>query len=614
MSEEQAVVEEEAEAGPTPPLHVGKLQEAFGDAVLAVDHEVGEWTVYVSADKAHDILAFLKEDVELQYSMMTDLTAVDYSKLDEIRARFGARYHVLYSLYSFANRDDADLKRLRVKAPLTGGESIRSVVDVYPAANWAEREVYDMFGIAFDGHPDLRRILMPDYYVHHPLRKDYPTKGLGERESFDFDQMPSTPVYHSEHLDHANSDGLKSETMVLNFGPQHPATHGTLHLEVELDGEEIVNVMPHLGYLHTGFEKLGESMHWNQYIVVTDRMNYLSPLSNNFAYVLAVEKLMGMEVPKRGQYIRVMTAELTRIADHMVWFGTHALDIGAFTVFLWAFQEREKIYDILEACSGARLTVSYTRVGGVLHDVPDSFEPMVRTFLKYFKEKGLPEMEGMLNKNRIWIDRTKGVGVISAEKAISLGLTGPCLRGSGVDWDIRKAEPYSSYDDFDFDIPTGATGDTYDRYLVRLEELKQSCRIVEQALNNLPGGPVNVDDHKVKLGTKDHVYKMVDHEHPYDPKHPYGSIEGMIHHFKLVMDDHGLHPPKGEAYSATESPNGELGFYVVSDGSGHPYRVRVRPPSFYNFATIPHLLRGHMVADIVTVLGSINVIAGELDR
>ncbi|GIX05818.1 MAG: hypothetical protein KatS3mg115_0221 [Candidatus Poribacteria bacterium] len=251
---------------------------------------------------------------------------------------------------------------------------------------------------------------------------------------------------------------------------------------------------------------------------------------------------------------------------------------------------------------------------GVANDIPDTMVPLVREFLKEFREQALPEMEALLNKNRIWIDRTKGVGVISAEEAINWGLTGPCLRGSGIPWDIRKVEPYSSYEDFDFEIPYGKNGDTYDRYLVRLEELRQSCNIIEQAVENLPEGPVNCLDHKHRLPDKSHVYKTPDHTHPYDPTHPYGSIEGLIHHFKLIMPGHGFQAPVGEAYAATESPNGELGFYVVSDGHDVPYRVRVRPPSFYNYQVLPRLLEGHMVADIVTVLGSLNVIAGELDR
>lgn len=615
MSDEATSTEEEAAAEPERPLSVDRLAERFGDSIRSIDDSHGAWSVVVNADTAHDVLTFLHADTDLAFRHMSDLTAVDLSALPD---RDGdARFNVVYHLASHKNVDDPDLRRLRVTVPVGGDNpSIATVSDIWVSATWAEREVWDMFGIRFDGHPDLRRILMPNGFESHPLRKEYPRRGLGERAAFDFESSQSHLV--GKQVDTAAwsgvEDEVQSETMVLNFGPQHPATHGTLHLEVELDGERIVRVNPHLGYLHTGFEKLAEDMHWNQWIVVTDRMNYLSPMSNNFGYVVAVERLMGVDIPMRAQYIRVALAELARVADHMVWLGTHALDIGAFTVFLYAFQQREKAYEIFEACSGARLTVSYMRIGGLIHDTPDSFEPMLREFVDAFSTTALPEIEGLLSKNRIWIDRTKDVGVVSAEDAVDYGLTGPCLRGSGVDWDIRKADPYSSYEDFDFDIPTGLNGDTYDRYLVRLEELKQSCRIITQALDRMPDGPVNIDDHKLKLPDKSHVYKTPDHTHRYDPQHPHGSIEGLIHHFKNVMDGHGLEIPTGEVYAATESPNGELGFYVVSDGCGSPYRVRVRAPSFYNYQMVPRMLRGHMVSDIVTVLGSVNVIAGELDR
>lgn len=324
-----------------------------------------------------------------------------------------------------------------------------------------------------------------------------------------------------------DADRVAGEPMTLNFGPQHPATHGTLRIVVELDGETVMKATPHLGYLHTGFEKLGEHQDYNQFIVVTDRMNYLSPLSNNFGYVLAVEKLLGIRVPKRSEYIRVILAELSRIADHLVWLGMGAVDLGAFTVMLYGFEEREKLYSIFQNMTGARLTTSYTRVGGLLRDLYDGFEDDVRAFLDSFP-KALKEVHTLLTRNRIWMDRTKEVGVISAEDAISYGLAGPCLRGSGVQWDLRKSEPYSSYEDFDFDVPIGSNGDVYDRYLVRMEEMIQSRRIVEQALNNLPAGPINVDDYKVVMPSKQDAY---------------GNIEGLIHHFKLVMDGHGIQPP-----------------------------------------------------------------------
>jgi NADH dehydrogenase I D subunit len=397
---------------------------------------------------------------------------------------------------------------------------------------------------------------------------------------------------------HADMERVAGEKMMLNFGPQHPATHGTLRLVLELDGETVVKATPHLGYLHTGFEKLGEHLDYNQYIVVTDRMNYLSPLSNNFGYVLAVEKLLGLEVPKRGLYVRVIMAELSRLADHLLWLGMGALDLGAFTAFLYGFKEREKLYSIFEKTTGARLTTSYTRVGGVLRDLYDGFEEDVNAFLSAFP-KTLKEVHTLLTRNRIWMDRTKEVGVISGEDAISYGLTGPCLRASGIEHDLRKAEPYSSYEDFDFDVPVGDNGDVYDRYLVRMEEMVQSCHIIRQAMANLPEGPVNVPDNKIILPEK---------------KDAYGHIEGLIHHFKIIMDGHGVQPPRGEIYSATESPNGELGFYIVSDGSGTAYRIRIRPPSLLQYQVVPHMVEGGMVSDIVAVLGSMNIIAGELDR
>ena len=397
---------------------------------------------------------------------------------------------------------------------------------------------------------------------------------------------------------HADMERVAGEKMMLNFGPQHPATHGTLRLVLELDGETVVKATPHLGYLHTGFEKLGEHLDYNQYIVVTDRMNYLSPLSNNFGYVLAVEKLLGLEIPKRGQYVRVLMAELSRLADHLLWLGMGALDLGAFTAFLYGFKEREKLYSIFEKTTGARLTTSYTRVGGVLRDLYDGFEEDVNAFLSAFP-KTLKEVHTLLTRNRIWMDRTKEVGVISGEDAISYGLTGPCLRASGVGHDLRKAEPYSSYEDFDFDVPVGDNGDVYDRYLVRMEEMVQSCHIIRQAMANLPEGSVNVPDNKIILPEK---------------KDAYGHIEGLIHHFKIIMDGHGVQPPRGEIYSATESPNGELGFYIVSDGSGTAYRIRIRPPSLLQYQVVPHMVEGGMVSDIVAVLGSMNIIAGELDR
>ena len=387
--------------------------------------------------------------------------------------------------------------------------------------------------------------------------------------------------------------------LVLNFGPQHPATHGTLRIVVELDGERVVRAVPHIGYLHSGFEKVGEVLDYNQYVTITDRMNYMSPLANNIGWHLAVEKLLGVEAPPRAQYIRVVLAELSRIADHLVFVATHAMDLGAFTVFLWCFREREKCYDIFEMITGARYTNSYTRVGGVSGDAPEGFKEKVLDFIAHFPET-LNEVDEMLTRNRIWVERTKGIGIISSEEAISYGLTGPLLRACGVALDLRVAQPYLVYKDLDFDIPIGRNGDVYDRYLVRMEEMRQSVSLTRQAIEKMPEGPVNLGQ-SFKMTLPDH--RIV-----------YTKMESLIHHFELVMPPTGYRPPVADVYVATETANGELGFYVVSDGSKIPYRVRVRPPSFINYAAFARMCEGCMLSDIVAILGSLNIIAAELDR
>ncbi|UCH61756.1 MAG: NADH dehydrogenase (quinone) subunit D [Fidelibacterota bacterium] len=392
---------------------------------------------------------------------------------------------------------------------------------------------------------------------------------------------------------------LSTEKLVLNFGPSHPATHGTLRVIMEIDGERVTKVTPEIGFLHCGFEKLGEHLDYNQYITVTDRMNYLSPMCNNFAFVLAAEKLLDLEVPKRAQYIRVLMCELSRIADHLLQIGMQAVDIGAFTVFLYGFRLRERIYDLFELAYGARLTTSYARVGGLMRDLPDSFMPAALDLLD-MAPGTFKEIDGLLTHNRIWLDRTRGIGPVGPEDAISYGLTGPIARASGVDYDLRTKEPYSSYEDFDFDVIIGSNGDVYDRYLVRLYEMRESLKICRQVLEKMPGGPVNVDaDSKYILPPREEMF---------------GSIEGLIHHFMITMENQGLTPPVGEAYVPTESPNGELGFFIVSDGGREPYRVRTRPPSLINYSAFPVMMENMMVSDTVAILGSLNVIAGELDR
>ena len=392
------------------------------------------------------------------------------------------------------------------------------------------------------------------------------------------------------------TEDLIGEKLTINMGPSHPATHGVLRLVLELDGEVITKAVPDLGYLHRGDEKIAENMQYNQFVPYTDRLDYLAPLANNVAYALAVEKLMGWELPPRGKALRVICCEIARISAHLLGLGAFAMDTGAMTVFLYTFTEREKIYNLCEQLTGARFTTSYTRVGGQIRDLPDNFVPQLKQFLKDFVPQ-LNEIDGLLTRNRIFVDRTRDVGVISKEQAIGFGITGPNLRGSGVDHDLRKKQPYLDYQNYDFDVPVGTTGDCYDRYLVRLEEMRQSVRILEQVLDKLPDGPINVVDGKNILPPKQSVLM---------------KMEELIHHFIIVTQ--GIEAPAGEVYFGAENPKGELGFYINSKGGGVPHRLKIRAPSFVNLSILPTILPGHMMSDVVSILGSMDFVMGECDR
>ena len=392
------------------------------------------------------------------------------------------------------------------------------------------------------------------------------------------------------------SDGDIGEKMILNMGPSHPATHGVLRLVLELDGEIITKATPDVGFLHRGDEKIAENMQYNQFVPYTDRLDYLAPLSNNVAYALAVEKLMNWEIPPRGKAIRVICCELSRISSHLMGIGAMALDLGAMTVFLYSFTQREKIYDLSELLSGARFTTSYTRVGGQIRDLPEKFIPLLRDFLNEFGP-ALAEMDKLLTRNKIFVDRTKDVGVISKDRAIAYALSGPNLRGSGIEHDLRRKHPYLDYEHYDFDVVIGSAGDCYDRYLVRIEEMRQSAKILQQVIEKLPNGPINVADWKNMTPPKSHVMT---------------KMEELIHHFIVVTE--GLDAPPGEIYFAAENPKGELGFYVNSRGGGVPYRLKIRAPSFVNLSILPELLPGHMIADVPAVLGSLDFVMGECDR
>jgi len=392
------------------------------------------------------------------------------------------------------------------------------------------------------------------------------------------------------------SETAERRTMNINLGPQHPATHGVLRVELELDGETVIKATPHIGYLHTGIEKTAESKLYYKVIPTTDRMDYLAPMSNNLGYCLAIEKLMEIEVPPKVKFARVLLTELTRIKSHLVWIGTHALDIGAMSMMLYAFRERELIIDVYEACGGQRMMSTYFRIGGLADELPPDFNEKVEKVLKRMPD-ALVDYERLLTDNRIFRNRTIDVGKISADDAINYGLTGPSLRGSGVNYDVRKANPYSGYEQFEFDIPLGANGDVYDRYIIRLEEMRQSLRIIRQALDGMPEGPFRARVPGVVLPPKEDVmFKM----------------ESLIFHFKIITE--GFKPPKGAVYQAIEAPKGELGYYISSDGTNKPHRMRVRPPSFVNLSALPKMVEGGLVADVIAAIGSIDIVLGEVDR
>ncbi|HEX6563866.1 MAG TPA: NADH dehydrogenase (quinone) subunit D [Chthoniobacterales bacterium] len=409
-------------------------------------------------------------------------------------------------------------------------------------------------------------------------------------------ETPDTLARTAKSLEAINDSELLGEKLVINMGPSHPATHGVLRIVLELDGEIITKAIPDIGYLHRGDEKIAENMQFNQFVPYTDRLDYLAPLANNVAYALAVEKLMGWELPPRGKAIRVIACEVARISSHLLGLGAFAMDVGATTVFLYTFTEREKLYNLIELLTGARFTTSYTRIGGQIRDLPDGFIPALNKFLDEFIPQ-LDELDRLLTRNRIWVDRTKDLGVISKEDAISFAITGPNIRGSGIDYDVRKARPYLDYDKYDFDIPIGTVGDAYDRYLVRIEEMRQSVKILRQVIQKLPDGPIEVHDPKNMPPHKPDVLM---------------KMEELIHHF--IIHTEGVDAPVGEIYFGAENPKGELGFYINSKGGGVPYRLKIRAPSFVNLSVLPKILPGHMMSDVVAILGSLDFVMGECDR
>ncbi len=568
-----------------------KLMDARGVEIAAkiaspaMTQETGQdmTTFLVERERIVDVLQALHDHPELKFTLPLDLFGADYPNRRE-----GGRFDVVYQLYSLQNNE-----RIRLKVRVPEGESVPTSVHVFQGYDWYEREAWDMFGIVFEGHPNLRRILTHEMFEGYPLRKDYDP---AQRWLLTEAGVSVIKPKIAPQFDQAVEDS-DYERVTLNLGPSHPATHGTLRIVVTLDGEKIIGAESEIGYLHRCFEKMSETHTYQQVIPYTDRLNYCSAVINNVGYCMAVEKMLGIAAPARADHVRLMLSEFYRISDHIVCIGTNLVDMGALTNFWYLFQPREEIIALAESCSGARLLPSYLRIGGLAIDVPPDFLANSQKIVNMLP-RFIDEVEALVMKNRIFRDRVDGVGVISQADAINYGFTGPCLRATGVPFDVRKSSPYLGYETYDWDVPVADGGDTYARFLVRFEEMRQSLRILQQAIDRgLPPGPVMVDNPYVALPPKEKVYN---------------EMESLIYHFKLIM--HGIQPPVGETYFQVEGGNGEVGFYLVSDGTKQPYRVRARPPCFPIFEAFSKMITGQTIPDAIAALGSLNIIAGELDH
>jgi NADH-quinone oxidoreductase subunit C/D len=576
---------------------VADLVSKFGDQAVLYQQftKDGTITIWTKRENLIPVLKYLKNNISLPFTMLYDLTGIDERTRTNREGQPQSDFTIVYHLTSFERNED-----IRLKVPLSVNDlSIPSITGIWESANWYEREVFDMFGISFNGHPRLTRILMPETWHGNPLRKEHPARAT-----------ELDPFVLTEQIRDVEDAGLKfnpeeygldtksedSDFMFLNIGPQHPGTHGLLRLIVQLHGEDIVNIIPEIGFHHRGAEKMGERQSWHTFIPYTDRIDYLGGVMNNLAYLLSVEKLAGIEVPDRASVIRVMMSELFRIASHLVWLGTFAQDMGQMSPVFYAFNDRERIFDIVSAITGARMHPSWFRIGGVAHDLPDGWEKLMQGFVDYFPKR-LKEYDNSVIKNAIFKARTVGIGVYTTEEAIEWGITGSGLRATGFDWDYRKKRPYSGIDRFEFDVPLGKNGDCYDRALVRMQEMRQSLRIIQQCINNMPAGHYKSDNPLAIPPRKDKT--MTD-------------IETLITHFVGVS--WGPVIPAGEAMVPIEAAKGSNGYYLISDGSTSSYRSRIRTPSFPHVQMLPFISKGYTIPDLLAILGAMDFVLADLDR
>lgn len=573
-----------------------ELKDGFGDAILAPQEtKDGIPTIWISPDQSPYIFGWLKFKAHQPYAMLYDLTAIDERTRTHRDGQPDSDFSVLYHLLSFERNAD-----VRIKVPLKGEHpSLNSISKIYANADWYEREVWDMFGIEFEGHPHLERILMPRTWEGHPLRKEHPARAT-EMDPFELplekqEREMEALQFHPEKWGLRRQDE-DTDFMFLNLGPQHPGAHGVLRIILQLDGEVILDAVPDIGYHHRGAEKMGERQTWHSYIPYTDRVDYLGGVMNNLPYVLAVEKLAGIEVPDRAKVIRILMAEFFRLASHLVWYGTFAQDVGQFSPVFYTFSDRERIFDIVAAITGGRMHPSWFRIGGVTQDLPNGWEQLVRDFLDYLPAR-LDEYDRMVMQNGIFKARTQGVGSYTLEEAVEWGVTGPGLRACGLEWDYRKKRPYSGYDQFEFDIPTATHGDCYDRGVVRVEEMRQSLRIIGQCLDHMPAGSYKADHPLTTPPRKERTMQ---------------DIETLIDHFLTVS--WGPVIPHGEACVTVEATKGLNGYYLISDGGTESYRTRIRAPSFPHMQMVPQISRGLMIPDLMAILGSIDFVLADVDR